>query len=126
MYDGSMDRKEYMREYQRRWIAARRGEYLDGKFCVVCGSTDRLEIDHVNPDEKSVPVAQLWSLAVENPKRVEELAKCQILCYTHHKEKTIREANARAKHGRTLYGKGCRCEVCREAQRKHNAQRYAS
>lgn len=120
-----MDRKEYMREYQRRWIAQRRAEWLEDKVCVICGSNDRLEIDHIDPSQKKRNIGTLWSYAPDNPIRVEELAKCQVLCYTHHKEKTIREANARAQHGRTLYSKGCRCEICYEAQRQHNAQRYA-
>lgn len=117
---------EQKREYQRKWIARRRAEYLSDKSCVVCGSTDALEVDHINPDEKKYHVAALWGMSENNPNRVTELAKCQILCSMHHKEKTKAWWAGKANHGRTLYAKGCKCEVCREAQRLHNAQRYAS
>lgn len=117
------NRKEYMKEYQRRWMAARRAEYMSDKVCVVCGSSDRLEVDHINPTEKLLSPGTLWSMARDNPRRMAELAKCQVLCYDHHKEKTIAEANAKRKHGRTMYNYGCRCEICYKAQQIHNAER---
>jgi 5-methylcytosine-specific restriction endonuclease McrA len=110
------------KEYQRKWIAARRAEYLSDKSCVVCGSTDRLEVDHINPEEKISH--NVWSWRQE--RRDKELAKCQILCFEHHKQKSKEDAIARRQHGRTLYAHGCKCDICVEAQRLHNAQRYAS
>lgn len=126
-YNGSMAYTgEQKREYQRQWVAARRAEYFDGKACVVCGSTENLELDHINPDDKKYSPAALWSMAKNNPNRIAELEKCQTLCSFHHKEKTRLWRAEQAQHGRTLYDKGCRCEVCMEAKRLHNAQRYAS
>ena len=64
-------------------------EERDGsEGCVKCGSKERLELDHINPEEKE------W-----NPKRSmcsknlterfwKEIDKCQLLCYDCHKEKT--------------------------------------
>jgi 5-methylcytosine-specific restriction endonuclease McrA len=116
---------EQKREYQRKWIAARRSEYFEDKSCAVCGSTDSLELDHKNPEDKALSPAALWSMSRDNPKRIAELAKCQVLCSEHHKEKTKAWWQGRRQHGRTMYAYGCKCEICIEAQRLHNAQRYA-
>ena len=114
--------KEKQREYQRQWIAKRRAKYLEGKSCAFCGSSENLEIDHINPEEKKLNPSALWSLAENNPKRIAELAKCQILCDVHHAEKTLKDiANRIGKevlqHGTSsMYDKhGCRCVPCREA-----------
>lgn len=120
-YSGSVaytgDKK---REYQREFMRRRRVAYLSDKSCVVCGSTERLEVDHIVPEEKVSH--KVWSWAKE--RREAELAKCQVLCYDHHAEKTREDRKARRKHGRTLYNHGCRCSVCFVAQQKHNAERY--
>src|SRR5689334_20084212 len=116
---------EQKREYQRQWVAARRAEYFEGKSCAVCGSTEQLELDHIHPDEKKYSPAALWGMSEKNPNRIAELAKCQVLCFDHHKEKTKIWWASKAQHGRTLYAKGCKCDICKEAQRLHNAQRYA-
>lgn len=80
------DRK---REYQREWIRARRAEYLEGKSCKVCGSKDNLEVDHIDASTKEIRVSALWSMSKENPKRIKELAKCQVLCKPCHVAKTV-------------------------------------
>ena len=48
------ERRVYLREYQREWLAARRTEWLADKSCAVCGSDDRLEIDHIDPATKDL------------------------------------------------------------------------
>lgn len=118
------------REYQRQYVARRRAEYLAGKVCAVCGSTTDLQIDHVDPTLKEP------SLRVRNnifswsaKRRAVELAKCQILCLTHHKEKTRKDREP--PHGtKSRYSsRGCRCEPCTaantEAQRKRRARLQA-
>lgn len=61
--------------------------YAD-KSCVECGGTDDLELDHIDPAEKSFNPEKLWRMAKDNPKRVAELKKCQVLCEGCHREKT--------------------------------------
>jgi hypothetical protein len=78
------DRREYMRDYQKKWIARRRAEWFKDKKCVKCGSTDRLEIDHIDPKTKVSHTVWSWA----KTRREAELAKCQVLCYEHHLEKT--------------------------------------
>lgn len=120
---------EAQRIRRRKWLAAdtakRRQkviEYLGG-VCVRCGSTEDLETDHVNSAEKSFDVSRnlnrRWEVLVT------ELDKCQLLCHSCHREKTVEcgEAGgggnrlAEVPHGTFsgyVYWK-CRCESCRQA-----------
>lgn len=89
---------EEKRRYQREWFAKRRAEgieYLGGK-CVNCYSTENLQMDHKNPDEKIHHRIWSWS----RDKRFAELDKCQLLCPSCHSEKTRRNGE-RGKHGLT-------------------------
>lgn len=125
-YNGSMGYTgEQKREYQRKWVATRRAEYLADKRCVVCGSINELEIDHIDRTTKKYNPAALWGMSNTNPNKIAELKKCQVLCAVHHKEKTKAELNRLRTHGRTMYRYGCKCEICVEAQRQHNRQRYS-
>lgn len=76
---------------QRR--KARIVEMLGGQ-CVLCGSTDQLEVDHVDPSQKS------FTLSGNNlnwawEKLLPEIAKCQLLCHVHHIDKSAKEASER-------------------------------
>jgi len=92
---------------------------LGGK-CVVCGSTENLEFDHIKRDRKYT-ITQAVSLSQE--RLDEELKKCQLLCHECHMNKTVAERNRlrvtpenmlKRKHGNlTTYRIGCRCEECR-------------
>lgn len=88
------------REYQRLWIQARRDDWIskNGPYSK-CGSTENLTVDHIDPKQKLIDTANLWSLSPLNAKRVEELNKCQVLCEECHKIKT---KNARP----------YKCELC--------------
>lgn len=76
---------EQKREYQRKWIAARKEKWFSGKSCVVCGAVENLELDHVDPATKVTH--RIWSYSWE--KIEQETEKCQVLCYEHHKQKTL-------------------------------------
>ena len=56
---------------------------------MICGVTDGLEFDHVNPETKvrKISEATNWSMA----RFLSEVDKCQLLCREHHIVKT-REA----------------------------------
>lgn len=61
-------------------------DYLGGK-CVVCGVTDGLDFDHINPATKLFNVS--WGVGNKTIQEVwSEIDKCQLLCATHHDEKT--------------------------------------
>lgn len=81
--------KEKQREYQKKWIAQRRRDYLLGKECFNCGSKEDLQLDHIDPSQKRYNPAQLWGMSELNENRIAELDKCQILCLPCHEEKTF-------------------------------------
>lgn len=86
---------ERQREYMREWYARRRAEWFEGKVCVDCGSTDRLELDHVDPATKVSHRIWSWSKA----RREAELAKCVVRCHDHHRAKTLASDDCR-QHGK--------------------------
>lgn len=114
------DRKEYMREYQLKWMHKRRNEWIKANGpCQECGSSDRLEVDHIDESKKEFHVTQIWSRKAEV--REKELAKCQVLCYDCHKKKTIEFLSKEYEHGtHNAYSRGCRCDACTVAQREYN------
>lgn len=121
---------EERRKYNREWIAKRKAAYFEGKSCVDCGSTENLEVDHVDPSTKlpglktttkvSKRTAHLWTMSDE--RRSVELAKCVPRCRTCHQAKTSRERAATRKHGQTLYKMGCRCSICSQSQSERLAR----
>jgi len=113
--DRKEERRAYLREFQRKWMAKRRKAWLDEHpQCVKCGSSERLEVDHIDPATKVHHCVWSWS----QERRDAELEKCQVLCRACHHAKTGRESRERMlKHGtptRYMAGK-CRCEPCRAA-----------
>ena len=119
--------REKQKAYQREWKARRRADWFRGKECARCGSTEGLELDHVDPRQKVNHKVWSWS----SEKRGAELAKCQALCGPCHKAKTkeqlhITNGYTPRLHGeRRTYNAGCRCPLCREAQRKYQEGRRA-
>ncbi len=106
----------------------RRQSYFHDKQCAVCGSKERLELDHIDRSQKSSH--RIWSLAKE--KRDAEIAKCQVLCHDCHWKKTYKDMN----YGNPTHGKSstykeykCRCQPCcdafRELGRRYRAKRKA-
>lgn len=81
----NMTRAEYMRKYQKAWLQKRRKQWiLENGPCVKCGSDKKLEVDHIDPATKTTKAVWSW----KHDRRMEELAKCQVLCHCCHKEKT--------------------------------------
>ena len=112
---------EEQREYQRLWLQARRTQWLkEHGPCALCGSWEKLEVDHEDPTKKITH--RVWSWCKE--KRDVELAKCRPICEKCHAVKTGNENKerfqildpSRWKHGtNNTYNKhGCRCEQCRK------------
>jgi len=89
--------KDDLRKFQREWKAARRQAWIDsqGAKCIDCNSTERLEVDHVDPSQKLMRPSLIWSLAEANPKRIAELAKCVLRCHDCHQVKTKRQRAGR-------------------------------
>ena len=85
------DNKEKKREQNRKYRKNARIkciEYLGGK-CVKCGTTKRLEFDHIDRTTKKYTIAPRVTNNFDNLK--EELNKCQLLCAFCHLNKTESE-----------------------------------
>ena len=69
----------------------RRAEYLEilGGSCVKCGTKEKLEFDHIDPNTKLTEIARIMS--ARRTLVLKELEKCQLLCEPCHKEKTATE-----------------------------------
>ena len=111
-----MATKEAQREYQRTWMAKRRSDWFsENGPCVVCGSWDNLELDHIDPQTKVSH--RIWSWA--KSRRNAELAKCQVLCTKCHDLKTLRnQENAFGEHhGMAKYSE----QIVRAVRERHKA-----
>ena len=82
---------EQMREYMAQRRARIRAEMIEllGGCCAWCGSTEDLEFDHKDPATKLFAISN----GLDKPRAVllAEVAKCQLLCGPHHREKTLAE-----------------------------------
>lgn len=108
-----------LRDFQREWMRRRRSEWIAANGpCAQCGSSDRLEADHKDRTTKVFTASAVWGMALDNPNRVAELAKLQVLCHGCHKEKTRSEQTKPLVHGtdNAYRKKRCRCESCRAAK----------
>ena len=99
-YKDPEKQKAYLHSYQKAYHQKRYArritemlDYLGGK-CVVCGSKENLEFDHIDRTTKSYAITRKWTRKWDDLKI--ELDKCQLLCVEHHKEKTKRDAKVQS------------------------------
>lgn len=83
----------------------------------ICGSVERLEIDHIDRSLKKFTLS-MGTASMPLNRFIEELKKCQLLCIIHHRIKTSLELSP--EHGQGLTGKkNCRCELCRPLKNEY-------
>ena len=115
--------KKKQNTFQNTWLQKRRLEWIElqGGKCVKCGSIEKLEVDHINREDKVTH--RVWSLSDERRKK--ELFKCQVLCHDCHKEKTISELSKPLVHGTSNgYCKHkCKCFYCMEWMRQNSRRK---
>lgn len=82
----------------------------------MCGSTEGLEVDHIDRHTKSFTLSDKptapWVVIVE------ELKKCQLLCTPCHLEKSRLAGDlppASVCGTNSKYTHGCRCDLCKVA-----------
>lgn len=114
------------RDYQRRWVANRRAEWMRGQFCEWCRSESDLEVHHRDPSRKVHHAIWSWGEA----RRATELAKCVVLCRSCHRSAHSGarrvEAELRNPHGtRQRYLLGCKCDLCRAGNVEYERSRKA-
>lgn len=103
-----------MKMYRKEW-------FLENGPCISCRSWEHLEVDHIKPKQKKHHAVWTWK-----PERREtELARCQVLCKTCHKQKHAWLKIAKLTHGtRAMYRKyNCRCITCKTNKSFLNKQR---
>lgn len=107
--------KEARKAYKRQWTAKRRQNWIDENGPCSCGSSDRLEIDHIDPELKTMDPSLIFNR--NETIREKELKNCQVLCYDSLLKKTQKWYEDRRKHGTwNMYNRWqCRCEDCRQA-----------
>jgi 5-methylcytosine-specific restriction endonuclease McrA len=101
-------RNEYQRKYQKNRYHDRKKQAIKalGGKCVTCGSTENLELDHKDPDDKSFTITKLWSVPEDEFKR--EVKKCRLLCRKHHLKNTGKQrenGEVTSEPGKSEYGK---------------------
>ena len=64
-----------------------------GNKCVQCGAEEELQFDHIDRSTKEF-VLSGRGLDKSLKKIMDEVKKCQILCNTRHRAKTLREDKA--------------------------------
>lgn len=79
--------------------AAWRLKWLErlGGVCVECGATEDLHFDHIDWREKRFDVAIRWR--IKDELMAEEMLRCQLLCVTHHRLKTVGDMRSMRKLG---------------------------
>lgn len=117
----------YQKIYQLKRYHDRRQQAIEhlGSKCSICDSTSDLEIDHIDYQNKSFSIGKLWS--VSSDRFWLELNKCQLLCFQHHKKKTLDEDKIRRPitHGKywAAYKCKCTCNLCLDYKNTYNFQR---
>ena len=83
--------RDYYRDRNKIAMRENRAHYvgLMGGKCVKCGTTENLEVDHINPEDKTLRISSMWLR--KHDRIMEELDKCQLLCGDCHKQKTREE-----------------------------------
>ncbi len=107
----------YMAEYMLKRYHTKRDAAKEqfGNICSSCGSSEQLEFDHINPEEKSFNISRMWSFSDSIIQA--ELEKCQLLCRECHKQK---HASSFPCGTAQRYWVGCKCSPCTAANTKHS------
>jgi 5-methylcytosine-specific restriction endonuclease McrA len=82
-------RRNYIAKYNLERYHRRMNEAFEilGGVCIICGSTEDLQLDHFDPRGKLFTIGKFWSYSQE--RFLEELSKCQLLCAKCHLAKTV-------------------------------------
>ena len=79
----NVQRRDRLQGERTQWIQSQGGK------CVQCGSSESLEVDHIDPGSKSPKLGHKRSVQrLAKAERYEEFAKCQVLCRACHRKKS--------------------------------------
>ena len=128
-----MNREQYLvyiKEYQQRRREQRRAYAVNklGGKCANCGTTEKLEFDHIIPinvGKGNRRISELLTARIERLNK--ELELCQLLCEDCHKIKSAWEDRTHASltHGTHAALRYCkpRCKECKLFQKTYNDSR---
>lgn len=106
-------------ERMRRKRLALAKERLGGK-CSNCGSTEKLEFHHLNPETKTQNIPYMATFKLET--FLKEVDKCQLLCKPCH----CKIPRRTEPHGKGKAGKrGCYCDACLKLRNAYQREYYA-
>jgi hypothetical protein len=116
---------EYMRNRRRRRIESMRIHL--GSSCVICGTVDNLEFDHIDSDTKLFNISSAKALDGPIERLLQEVKKCQLLCSVHHREKTKISGDIvggqnkiiNPQHGTSAKYNSCKCTKCKKWKREY-------
>lgn len=121
-----------MAQYMRDRRARRRSALIEiaGGKCIRCGGVTDLQFDHRNRETKLF-VLSGCDLDKSWEKILEELAKCDLLCDTCHRAKTVANGETGGgwnrkpiAHGTLATAwKGCTCDACRTVRYENKVRK---
>lgn len=112
------------KNYIKEWKKNRKNQLIEllGGKCILCGSTENLEFDHINPKKKTFKIMLNITYPIDRLKK--ELKNCQLLCHDCHRQKTLekQEYGKESEHGTIWRYKKykCRCDKCKAAMSEYN------
>ena len=126
-----MKKRKVKTEYLKKYMLERYHKRMEhfhtllGNKCCICGSTENLDIDHIDPKSKQFTIA---AKAASAPMAIllEELSKCQLLCRMCHNAKTLENKglkSAKGTHGTLSAYRYCHCDLCRKAVADYTKER---
>lgn len=119
-YSSDLERKVMWRKKRKD-----KAIQLLGGRCIECGSTDKLEFDHIDPKHCNFRIGSGLTRSWELVRK--ELLLCQLLCKSCHRRKTNEDNgfNSGNQHGyhSTYVNTKCRCSLCRKANRDYARHR---
>lgn len=89
MFKTDEERKEYYAQYYAKKI--KELKVLLGGRCTRCGTTRKLQFDHVDPKSKKFLISSFKDRKWQ--RTLKELKKCQLLCEKHHREKSASDGS---------------------------------
>lgn len=91
------------RANQKARFQGRREDFIQsrGGKCELDGSTDRLEVDHIDQALKTMDPREIWKMNPADPRAIKELTNCRVLCHTCHIARSAQQTRERAEARRS-------------------------
>lgn len=119
---------DYIRAYRQSRHKRRKRMAIKmlGGRCKKCGSKKRMQFDHVIASSKVSEKDAISYLSYHATEEyfLEELKKCQLLCFKCHQFKSVTDLgkkHAKGAHGTISSYRYCHCDLCKHAKHVYYA-----